>query len=69
MKSYLCFIQVRPDSVPELRALACDDDAQLREPLADTLREWAALHLVEVMDGERMVFRATAPDLDQLRIA
>lgn len=67
MSSYLCFIYVRPNSVPELRALPCDRDDDLEPCLVQVLREWVRPHRVEVMEGARVVIRASGEDLSSLR--
>lgn len=67
MKSYFCFIHVRPGSVPELRALSCESDDRVPAHLAATLNEWPSLHKVEVAEGDRTVISAKGNDLDAFR--
>lgn len=59
MKSYLCFVHVRPDTVPHLRTLDCDADEHVSGSLGPVLREWASLDRLEVMDGARLVLSAS----------
>ena len=67
MSAYLCFVYVRQDSVPELRALACEYDVDVERSVAETLREWHALpHRIEVMTGDRVVVSAYGSQLSRL---
>ena len=55
MKSYLCLVTTRPGQVPQLRHIDCEHDDQVERALAVVLAEWGAVHMVEVMDGDRQV--------------
>ena len=57
MKTYLCLITVREGEVPQLRHLDCPHEDDIPVFLAPALSEWARVHRVEVLDGERLVFQ------------
>lgn len=69
MSTYLCFIHVRPGSVPQLRTVDGEDDSQIRAGVALALGEWPLAYQVEVMDGDRLVFMATGAELNVFRSA
>ena len=63
MRSYLCFVHVRPGTVPELRALACDDDDHMPGALRGALQEWPHPYRVEVMEGDRVLLNLSGVEL------
>lgn len=69
MKSYFCFVHVRPDAVPELRALACDDDDLMPVALQGALQEWPHPYRVEVMEGGRILLNLSGAEIAAARDA
>lgn len=67
MKFYFCFIHVRPEGVPELRMLACDDDDCVPASLVETLAEWPDADRIEVMEGDRLVLAMAGAELAAAR--
>ncbi len=64
MKSYLCLVTTRPGQVPHLRHIDCEHDDQVQAALGVVLAEWSSIHMIEVLDGDRLVLTL---DADALR--